>query len=163
MPFNNSAFHIFKGDIFPDTYANREILQLLVRCPYSKQYGCTSIIPLADVEAHAEECTKKRQPQKGNRSNATESFTCPSCGELTDLPDIQRGGNSKRHNLICPNAEVACPLAAAGCSDKIPRALLGDHIQNSTAKHVQFLWERLLKLQQMQNAQDTETCSAEVS
>ena len=163
MPFDNSTFHISKGDIFPDTYANREILQLLVRCPYSKQYGCNSIIPLADVEAHAEECTRKRQPPKGNRSNATESFTCPSCGELTDLPDIQRGGNSKRHNLICPNAEVACPLAAAGCSDKIPRALLGDHIQNSTAKHVQFLWERLLKLQQMQNAQDTETCSAEVS
>ena len=53
-------------------------------------------------------------------------------------------------------------MAAAGCSEKIARASLGDHIQNSTAKHVQFLWERLLKLQQMQNAQDTEVCSTEV-
>ena len=37
-----------------------------------------------------------------------------------------------------------------------------EHIQNSTVKHVQLLWERLLKLQQMQNAQDSEVCSSEV-
>ena len=155
------------GDIFPDSYANREILQLLVRCPYAKEFGCTSIIPLADVETHAQECPKARQHNlksgSNNRSIATESFTCPSCGELTDLPDIQRGSNtSKRHNLICPNAEVACPLAAAGCGEKIVREALGEHIQNSTVKHIQLLWERLLKLQQMQNAQDNEVCSTEV-
>ena len=135
----------------------------MVRCPYSKQFGCTSIIPLADVEAHAQECPKGRQPKSENRSKATESFTCPSCGELTDLPDIQRGSDSKRHNLVCPNTEVACPLVAAGCSEKIARAALGEHIQNSTVKHVQLLWERLLKLQQMQNVQDSEICSTQVT
>ena len=63
---------------------------------------------------------------------------------------------------MCPNAEVACPLVAAGCSEKIARAALGEHIQNSTVKHVQLLWERLLKLQQMQNVQDTEIGSTQV-
>ena len=137
-------------------------MQLSVRCPNFKQFGCTSIMPLSDVEAHAEVCPKGQNPKIQNRSKATESYTCPSCGELTDLPDIQRGSNSKRHNLICPNAEVVCPLAAAGCSEKIPRASLGEHIQSSTVKHVQLLWERLLKLQQMQNAQDSEICNTEV-
>ena len=56
--------------------------------------------------------------------------------------------------------EVACPLAAAGCGDKVKRAELGEHIQTSAAKHVQLLWERLLKLQQIQNAQDNEVCRA---
>ena len=134
-----------------------------MRCPFSKEYGCTTIIQLADVESHVEQCVKTHRPTEGpSRSKAIESFTCPSCGELTDLPDIQHASNSKRHNLVCPNAEVACPLAAAGCSEKIARASLSEHIQNSTVKHVQLLWERLLKLQQMQNAQDSEVCSSEV-
>ena len=165
---NCILFYIL-GDIFPDTFANREILQLLVRCPYSKEFGCTSVIPLVDIEAHTQACPRALVArQQGTQSscngkpNATESFTCPSCGELTDLPDIKGSSGSRRHNLICPNVEVACPLAAAGCSEKIVRAELGEHTQNSTVKHVQLLWERLLKLQQMQSAQDNEVCRDEV-
>lgn len=57
-----------------------------------------------------------------------------------------------RHNLICPNVEVACPLASAGCSEKVPRALLADHIQTAMPKHIQILWECILKLKQTDRA-----------
>lgn len=123
-----------EGDIFPDAMAHREIMQLMVKCP---KPGCEAVVRLSDAENHAK--------SSHNLEDENQSQTCTSCGEL-----VLESLASNQHNLVCPNVLVACPLASAGCQDKIKRSELSSHVQLQTSRHVQLLSEKLEKLQQLQ-------------
>ena len=95
-----------------------------------------------------------------------ESQTCGSCGEVVDEQEHEEDNNkSRRHpppqqqsqqsqqqpQLICPNEEVACPYASAGCSDRVARRDLQAHVQGQTQKHLQLISDRLAKMAQLQS------------
>jgi len=137
------------GNIFPDTIANREIMQLLVYCPNSS-IGCQASLPLSECEAHLSIC--KFQPKYPR--NQSESVTCTTCGELVE--DVAM---SRHLSLICPNKMVACSFTSIGCKQKLPRSLLQTHLTDQTAQHMQLLAEKLAKVQQMQQAENVLTNS----
>ena len=93
-----------------------------------------------------------------------ESQTCGSCGEVVDEQEQEEDNNrSRKHpppqsqqsqqqsQLICPNEEVACPYASAGCSDRVARRDLQAHVQGQTQKHLQLISDRLAKMAQLQS------------
>ena len=149
---------IGEGDLFPDSEAAEAIGRLRVKCPFSKARDCPVILPIVQMLDHEAQCASEaygsQLPTTSRNKHEQESLTCPSCGELLDSTAFSTISN-KKHNLICPNAQVACPLAGAGCSDLVSRAELPNHIQNSAPRHIQLLWEWLLKLQQIQSSQVT--------
>jgi len=140
-PHDNSS--LGEGDIFPDTIANREIMQLLIYCPNSG-LGCQASLPLSECEAHLLSC--KFQPQYPG--SKYESATCTSCGEI-----VLEETMSKHLTLICPNKVVACTFASIGCKQKVPRRLLQSHLATQTGQHMQLLAEKVAKVQQMQQAE----------
>ena len=95
-----------EGDIFPDTMAHREILQLKVRCPNVKE-GCDVTMAVADVESHIRQQCGHRRVAQGQRHG--ESVTCASCGELVPEKSISR----YRSLLIPPfNDRIKCFYAS---------------------------------------------------
>ena len=95
-----------------------------------------------------------------------ESQTCGSCGEVVDEQEQEEDNRSRKHpppqsqqsqqsqqqsQLICPNEEVACPYASAGCSDRVARRDLQAHVQGQTQKHLQLISDRLAKMAQLQS------------
>ena len=141
----------------------------MVKCPQFKTTKkCSIVLPIKEMAIHESTCrmvvttsTKQSREDKDSGSSCKESrqpdqsTTCPSCGELLDEDAAERARTAaaRGHNLICPNAQVACPLASAGCTDLITRSSLPDHIQNSSTRHIQLLFEWLLKIQQIQSSQ----------
>lgn len=136
-PHDNT--NITLADIFPDSIANREILQLRVECPH-----CGLVCSLADCESHLPRCHLRPSLEPG----VTESSSCPECGDL-----LQQGQQDSQRHLVCPNALVACPLASLGCSQKIPRRDSQAHMERSTALHLSLLAEQLTKLKQILRAE----------
>ena len=151
------ACSLGEGDIFADTIAHREILQLMVKCPRRKEEGgagCASVMRLSDVENHARQCGKDDDMQRRRRKNTAtdESLTCESCGEVVDEEAAAASASAQSdQRLICPNAEIACPYTSAGCADRVPRKDLHLHVQTNTQRHMQLLCERLMKLHQIQS------------
>ena len=96
-----------------------------------------------------------------------ESQTCGSCGEVVDEQEQEEDNSKSRKHpppqqqsqqsqqqqpqLICPNEEVACPYASAGCSDRVARRDLQAHVQGQTQKHLQLISDRLAKMAQLQS------------
>ncbi len=123
---------LFTGDIFPDAMANREILQLIVRCPTRKNRSsssssapkCPALIRLSDAERHAAQCqynSRVRNPSSNGTSlngggGNSNNDTCTTCGEsVGDVGNSHNAGQS----VICPNALVACPFTSVGCEEKV--------------------------------------------
>lgn len=59
-----TPFFPFPGDLFPDSLAHREILQLFVRCPNARR-GCASVMHLSDVDSHAAVCGHRDKEDEG--------------------------------------------------------------------------------------------------
>ena len=137
-PHDNTNITI--ADIFPDTIANREILQLRVECPH-----CGLVFSLADCQSHLTSCHLRPSLEPG----VTESPSCPECGDLLHL---LHQGDGPRH-LVCPNAQVACVFANIGCSEKICRRDSQAHMERSTAIHLGLLAEQVTKLKQILQAE----------
>lgn len=128
--------------------ANREILQLLVHCP-EKSRGCNHVTRLADADSHITQCPLRKSASQTNRQSLEEeSLTCITCGELVQEPTSTHDPKQ----LICPNSPVACPFTSAGCTEKIPRKDLQEHVQTQTQLHMQLLCDKLLKLHQIQSS-----------
>ena len=107
-PHDNTAISL--ADIFPDTIANREIQQLLVRCP-----DCQLVCCLAEYERH--QCGQRSDLALQEASGVSESSSCPQCGDL-----LQEVSASAAHrDLICPNQLVACSFTAIGCTHRLYR------------------------------------------
>jgi len=47
---------------------------------------------------------------------------------------------------------VACAYASAGCPDRVPRSQLSLHNESHASHHLQLVWEKMLKIQQIQGA-----------
>jgi len=139
-PHDNSS--LGEGDIFPDTIAYRDIMQLEINCPHQDQ-GCPVSVSLAQCEVHLSACKFRPLPP----IHQSESVTCNSCGEVVaDQAMVQH------LSLICPNTKVACAFTSIGCSQKITRKELKNHLASQTGHHMQLLAEKLAKLQQLQQA-----------
>ena len=141
-PHDNT--NITLADIFPDSIANREILQLRVECPH-----CGQVSSLADCESHLPSCHLRPRLEPG----VTESPSCPQCGDLLHHHHLQQLQQDSHRHLVCPNAQVACPFASIGCSEKIYRRESQAHLERSTALHLALLAEQLTKLKQILQAE----------
>eukprot|EP00092_Neocalanus_flemingeri_P012024 GFUD01012961.1.p1 GENE.GFUD01012961.1~~GFUD01012961.1.p1 ORF type:complete len:456 (+),score=126.82 GFUD01012961.1:78-1445(+) len=139
-PHDNSS--LGEGDIFPDSIANREIMQLIINCPNSDM-GCPATLRLSDCEAHLSSCKFRPLPP----AQQSESLTCTSCGDL-----VRDQAMVHHLSLICPNTKVACTFTSIGCTQKIPRKELQSHMASQTGQHMQLLAEKLAKVQQIQQA-----------
>lgn len=137
-----------EGDIFADASANREILQLLIKCPNSEA-GCQSIFRLADVESHLTGCKFQ--------GRYSESSSCPECGDLVNSTSSQ----TVHSKLICPRVQVACLFSMVGCTQRVPRSQLQEHLRSQVVHHMQLMAEKLTKLHQIQTADATiQECSS---
>ncbi|XP_023326657.1 TNF receptor-associated factor 6 [Eurytemora carolleeae] len=98
---------------------------------------------VADREAHVKICSFKTNKY----TDDMESLSCTDCGELISL-------ENQHSNIICPRALVACPFSLVGCSQKIQRSELQEHVRSQISHHMQLMAEKLLKIQQQQSAVD---------
>lgn len=143
-PGDNST--LGEGEIFPDTIANREILQLLVRCPNE---GCGQEFRLGDLEVHLSNCAYTEEKDLP---------FCPSCGELVASPSL-----SSHQQLVCPNSRVACLFHTIGCSTPLMRKELKNHLASQMVHHMQLLADKMAKVQQIKSAEEIAECALEES
>ena len=153
-PHDNT--NITLANIFPDTFANREILQLRVECPH-----CGLVCSLSDCESHIPSCHLKPRLEPG----VTESPSCPECGELLHLQHQPEHHQDSHRRLVCPHTQVACSFATIGCTEKILRRESEAHMERSSAHHLGLLAEQLTKLKQILQAErvsarESEDCSS---
>ena len=137
-PHDNT--NITLADIFPDTIANREILQLRVECPH-----CGLVCTLAESQSHLTSCQLRPSLEPG----VTESLSCPECGDLLPLLPLHH----QELHLVCPNALVACSFAHLGCSEKMSRRESPAHMERSSGLHLGLLAEQVTKVKQILQAE----------
>ncbi|XP_040184010.1 TNF receptor-associated factor 6 isoform X2 [Rana temporaria] len=77
---------LLEHQLFPDNFAKREILSLMVRCP---SQDCSARMELRNVEHHQAVC-------------AFASMECLQCQQILPRSQMQQ------HMVVCPRREVSC-------------------------------------------------------
>lgn len=89
-----------------------------VRCQY-----CSASLPFCDMPQHMDTCPKF-------------PVLCPNnCSQRSMAREAVRG----HLETDCPRQPVKCDLAAFGCTDKVPRGDLGEHLQRCAITRVGVL------------------------
>ncbi|XP_076035019.1 TNF receptor-associated factor 6-like [Oratosquilla oratoria] len=121
-------------DLFPDSCAEREILQLKVKCP-NQSLGCTQKLDLMYIDHHTHACvfqpvmcpndcsaTVLRKEYEDHVKNkcVLRSTNCTQCGEPYAF------NQEHLHMLKCPRILVPCEM----CDTMMPRGDVPSHTRN---------------------------------
>ncbi|XP_052800376.1 TNF receptor-associated factor 6-like isoform X2 [Mya arenaria] len=121
-----------EGQLFPDNFAKREILQLTVHCPNHKD-GCDQIIILKQLQSHYQECSYTQVlcingcSERMARGDLAEHLAtlctrrrlkCERCHQ--EMP----ADKEKDHGENCPEASMLCP----NCQQSLIRSTLTSHM-----------------------------------
>ncbi|XP_069133693.1 TNF receptor-associated factor 6-like isoform X1 [Argopecten irradians] len=130
-----------EGQIFPDNFAKREILALLVKCPNHKE-GCDTQVVLKQLQKHLEICEFACVPCPNRCSHILlrkdlnnhledvchlRTVKCPTCHTELQAEYLQN------HVDICPLANVECQFCG---NDGLIREQLQRHLSNDCPKAV---------------------------
>ncbi|XP_045603666.1 TNF receptor-associated factor 6 isoform X2 [Procambarus clarkii] len=126
-PIDNTP--LTEADLFPDSCAEREILQLKVKCP-NHALGCTRTIDLMYIEHHTQACSF----QLHLLTCVHVVVSCEMCGTM-----VARGDVATHMTETCPKVVVACSFAEHGCHQKMTRADLDQHMAQETQFHLFLL------------------------
>ena len=119
--------HILQTNIllqyFPDRFAQREILNLVVTCPF-REVGCNWEGRFKEYQQHIENCDFALS-------------TCKYCEEKMHKNQLEA------HSQSCPKAPKKCPLSALGCMmSAASNDKLQQHMEESAAEHFEMLAKR---------------------
>lgn len=129
-PVDNQRLN--KGELFPDNYAKREILNLTVKCPNYKK-GCDLIITLSDVQNHYDACDFSYVPCPLLCANILlrrdlESHKLSECPKRIVQCSLCKNNitaeDKESHSSQCPLSVVQC----TSCSAQFPRQLTTRHV-----------------------------------
>lgn len=114
-----------KGELFPDNYAKREILNLTVKCPNYKK-GCDLVVTLSDVQNHYNACDFSYVPCPLHCANILlrrdlESHKLNECPKRIVQCSLCKNNiaaeDKESHSSQCPLSVVQC----TSCSAQFPR------------------------------------------
>ncbi|XP_050739933.1 TNF receptor-associated factor 6-like [Eriocheir sinensis] len=137
-PIDNTP--LGESDLFPDCCAEREVLQLKVRCPNSS-LGCTQIVDLMYIEHHTQACSyqpvlcpnecsamvlQRELEQHLSSQCLLRQKLCALCNEPYTCSQEQL------HLATCGQVLVGCEL----CGSEVVRGELPAHMSDSCPKGV---------------------------
>ncbi|XP_057606017.1 TNF receptor-associated factor 6 isoform X3 [Hippopotamus amphibius kiboko] len=109
---------LLENQLFPDNFAKREILSLMVKCPNE---GCLHKMELRHLEIHDQNCPLA-------------NVICEYCNTM-----LIREQMPNHYDLDCPTAPVPCTFSAFGCHEKMQRNHLARHLQENTQSHMRMM------------------------
>ena len=127
-----------------DKYHKRRVSEVSVRCLHKKR-GCGWVGELGNLEDHVTHCPK--QPwqcqycsTEGLKEMKTEHLSacaqfpvpCPNSCLVGTVPRCQ----VDQHKLECPLEELDCEYAEFGCTVRLPRRDMGEHLRQGEQQHV---------------------------
>ncbi|KAL1007644.1 hypothetical protein UPYG_G00089430 [Umbra pygmaea] len=132
-PVDNEVLR--EDQLFPDNFAKREILSLMVRCPND---GCTDKMELRRLESHVMKCEfttepcplcqdavwKSRLVEHQNQLCRRRPASCEDCAQSFVYED------TKLHESLCPFANVVCQY----CGMELIRDQLESHYDTECPK-----------------------------
>ena len=124
--------HILQTNIllqyFPDRFVQREILNLVVTCPFC-EVGCNWEGRFEEYQQHVENCDFALS-------------TCKYCEEKMHKNQLEA------HSQSCPKAPKECPLSALGCvMSAASNDKLQQHMEESTVEHFGILAKKIQSLE----------------
>ncbi|ELK35961.1 TNF receptor-associated factor 6 [Myotis davidii] len=121
-PIDNEI--LLETQLFPDNFAKREILSLMVRCPNE---GCMHKMELRHLE-HDQSCPLA-------------NVICEYCSTM-----LIREQMPNHFDLDCPTAPIPCTFSSFGCHEKMQRIHLARHLQENTQSHMRMLAQAVQSL-----------------
>ncbi|XP_063497054.1 TNF receptor-associated factor 6 isoform X2 [Symphalangus syndactylus] len=109
---------LLENQLFPDNFAKREILSLMVKCPNE---GCLHKMELRHLEIHDQNCPLA-------------NVICDYCNTI-----LIREQMPNHYDLDCPTAPIPCTFSTFGCHEKMQRNHLARHLQENTQSHMRML------------------------
>ena len=128
----------------PDKFFKRKASAVLIRCPY-KESECEWVGEVGGAKQHIRACPKR--PWKCQHCDFTSTFDigiqhvvqctkhpvpCPNECEIGTVPRC----DVEKHCTECPLEPVACEFADGGCSVKVTRRDLKQHMEESLQQHL---------------------------
>jgi len=125
-----------------DQFFQRIILNEKVRCLHGIN-GCNWIGPLRESQNHSasckfhpwvcQYCKNSTYYEKGTTEHAPicpkRPVICPCSSNHVSYSELEE------HGKVCPTEVVACEFADVGCTVKLPRSNISEHLQSSIAQH----------------------------
>nr|XP_008532459.1 PREDICTED: TNF receptor-associated factor 6 isoform X2 [Equus przewalskii] len=116
---------LLENQLFPDNFAKREILSLMVKCPNG---GCLHKMELRHLEIHDQNCPLA-------------NVICEYCNTM-----LIREQMPNHYDLDCPTAPIPCTFNTFGCHEKMQRNHLARHLQENTQSHMRMLAQAVQSL-----------------
>uniref|UniRef100_A0ABI7XSH7 TNF receptor-associated factor n=1 Tax=Felis catus TaxID=9685 RepID=A0ABI7XSH7_FELCA len=116
---------LLENQLFPDNFAKREILSLMVKCPNE---GCLHKMELRHLEIHDQNCPLA-------------NVICEYCNTM-----LIREQMPNHYDLDCPTAPIPCTFSTFGCHVKMQRNHLARHLQENTQSHMRMLAQAVQSL-----------------
>jgi DNA-directed RNA polymerase subunit RPC12/RpoP len=143
-------------------HVNKDCAFANVTCPHEM---CSKELQRKDFEQHIKDCDYREIPCKycGKRIISIDmdeheenecAFGPVPCPNGCKVRIIRL--NLTQHEHCCLLASVPCPFAWAGCRDKITRGDLESHIEKGQKGHMIMMGEKVVKQQQLNDAQSKE-------
>jgi hypothetical protein len=143
-------------------HVNKDCAFANVTCPHEM---CSQELQRKDFEQHIKDCDYREIPCKycGKRIISIDmdeheenecAFGPVPCPNGCKVRIIRL--NLTQHEHCCLLASVPCPFAWAGCRDKITRGDLESHIEKGQKGHMIMMGEKVVKQQQLNDAQNKE-------
>ena len=89
-------------------------------------------------------CERAKSKNEETDEPSIGKTTCNDCNEILS-DEIQL--KLSDHNVVCPNAQIACPFVQVGCVTPLKRCDLSNHLESSILSHMKLLNEKVYKLQ----------------
>ena len=128
----------------PDKFFKRKASAVLIRCPY-KESECEWVGEVGGANKHIDACPKR--PWECQHCDFVSTFDvgiqhvelctkypipCPNKCEIGTIPRC----DVEKHRTECPLEPVACELANVGCSVKVARRDLKQHMEENQQQHL---------------------------
>lgn len=136
-PVDNTS--VIREQLFPDNFAKREILNLQVKCPKSKE-GCGTVEVLKQLSKHLEVCgyvpipcpnecsdilLRRDLPQHLSQACTKRNIVCCKCGEQVVAEKEQ-----EHLAILCPMVKVSCRY----CGYELLREQIKNHEEIDCSK-----------------------------
>uniref|UniRef100_A0A2K6BKS9 TNF receptor-associated factor n=1 Tax=Macaca nemestrina TaxID=9545 RepID=A0A2K6BKS9_MACNE len=132
---------LLENKLFPDSFAKREILSLMVNCPNEGCLHKVELRHLGDHQAHCEfalmDCPQCQHPFQKFHINIhilkdcpRRQVSCDNCAASMAFEDKKI--HASYYDVDCPTAPIPCTFRTFDCHEKMQRNHLSHHLQENT-------------------------------
>jgi len=137
-----------------DQYFQRIILDQKVCCPHHRNNGCEWIGLLREVQDHSASCGFRPWMCQYCRYSTSYKIGTTEHAQICPLRPVLCSCSSnhipfnklEEHKRVCPVEVVACEFADVGCTAKVHRNSMADHMQSSMAQHHMLVSRKTLSM-----------------